>query len=214
MSVRILVADDHGVVRRGLRALLESKRGWKICGEAANGREAVERARRLKPDVAILDIGMPGLNGVEAARQIRKVSPKTEILILSAHGSEKLVLEVLEAGARGYVVKEEADESLMVAVDALLRHVPFLTARIAKLIAREKRGGLSKAPKGRLTSREREIAQLLAEGKTNKEVAAALGISAKTVETHRANIMLKLNIHSITDLVHYAIRNKMIVTNE
>jgi DNA-binding NarL/FixJ family response regulator len=214
MSVRILVADDHGVVRRGLRALLESRRGWKICGEAANGREAVERARRLKPDVAILDIGMPGLNGVEAARQIRKVSPKTEILILSAHGSEKLVLEVLEAGARGYVVKEEADESLMVAVDALLRHVPFLTARIAKLIAREKRGGLSKAPKGRLTSREREIAQLLAEGKTNKEVAAALGISAKTVETHRANIMLKLNIHSITDLVHYAIRNKMIVTNE
>jgi DNA-binding NarL/FixJ family response regulator len=214
MSVRILVADDHGVVRRGLRALLESRRGWKICGEAANGREAVERARRLKPDVAILDIGMPGLNGVEATRQIRKVSPKTEILILSAHGSEKLVLEVLEAGARGYVVKEEADESLMVAVDALLRHVPFLTARIAKLIAREKRGGLSKAPKGRLTSREREIAQLLAEGKTNKEVAAALGISAKTVETHRANIMLKLNIHSITDLVHYAIRNKMIVTNE
>jgi DNA-binding NarL/FixJ family response regulator len=214
MSVRILVADDHSVVRRGLRALLESRRGWKICGEAANGREAVERARRLKPDVAILDIGMPGLNGVEAARQIRKVSPKTELLILSAHGSEKLVLEVLEAGARGYVVKEEADESLMVAVDALLRHVPFLTARIAKLIAREKRGGLSKAPKGRLTSREREIAQLLAEGKTNKEVAAALGISAKTVETHRANIMLKLNIHSITDLVHYAIRNKMIVTNE
>jgi DNA-binding NarL/FixJ family response regulator len=193
---------------------LESRRGWKICGEAANGREAVERARRLKPDVAILDIGMPGLNGVEATRQIRKVSPKTEILILSAHGSEKLVLEVLEAGARGYVVKEEADESLMVAVDALLRHVPFLTARIAKLIAREKRGGLSNAPKGRLTSREREIAQLLAEGKTNKEVAAVLGISAKTVETHRANIMLKLSLHSITDLVHYAIRNKMIVTNE
>jgi RNA polymerase sigma factor (sigma-70 family) len=214
MSVRILVADDHGVVRRGLRALLESRRGWKICGEAANGREAVERAKRLKPDVAILDIGMPGLNGVEATRQIRKVSPKTEILILSAHGSEKLALEVLEAGARGYVVKEEADESLMVAVDALLRHVPFLTARIAKLMAREKRSVLSKAPKGRLTPREREIAQLLAEGKTNKEVAAVLGISAKTVETHRANIMLKLSLHSITDLVHYAIRNKMIVTNE
>jgi DNA-binding NarL/FixJ family response regulator len=214
MSVRILVADDHGVVRRGLRALLESRRGWKICGEAANGREAVERAKRLKPDVAILDIGMPGLNGVEATRQIRKVSPKTEILILSAHGSEKLALEVLEAGARGYVVKEEADQSLMVAVDALLRHVPFLTTRIAKLMAREKRSGHRKAPKGRLTPREREIAQLLAEGKTNKEVAVILGISAKTVETHRANIMLKLNIHSITDLVHYAIRNKMIVTNE
>jgi DNA-binding NarL/FixJ family response regulator len=214
MSVRILVADDHGVVRRGLRALLESRRGWKICGEAANGREAVERAKRLKPDVAILDIGMPGLNGVEATRQIRKVSPKTEILILSAHGSEKLALEVLEAGARGYVIKEEADESLMVAVDALLRHVPFLTPRIAKLMAREKRSALSKAPKGPLTPRESEIAQLLAEGRTNKEVGVVLGISAKTVETHRANIMLKLNIHSITDLVHYAIRNKMIVTNE
>ncbi len=214
MSVRILVADDHGVVRRGLRALLESRKGWKICGEAANGREAVERAKRLKPDVAILDIGMPGLNGVEATRQIRKVSPKTEILILSAHGSEKLALEVLEAGARGYVVKEEADESLMVAVDALLRHVPFLTARIAKLMAREKRSALSKAPKSRLTPREREIAQLLAEGRSNKEVGGVLGISAKTVETHRANIMLKLNLHSITDLVHYAIRNKMIVTNE
>jgi len=193
---------------------LESRRGWKICGEAANGREAVERAKRLKPDVAILDIGMPGLNGVEATRQIRKVSSKTEILILSAHGSEKLAVEVLEAGARGYLVKEEADESLMLAVDALLRHVPYLTPGIAKLVAREKRGGHHKAPKGRLTPREREIAQLLAEGKTNKEVGAVLGISAKTVETHRANIMLKLNLHSITDLVHYAIRNKMIVTNE
>lgn len=214
MPVRILVADDHGVVRKGLRALLESRRGWKICGEAANGREAVEQAKRLKPDVAILDIGMPGLNGVEATRQIRKVSPKTEILILSAHGSEKLALEVLDAGARGYVVKEEADESLMVAVDALLRHVPYLTSAVAKLMAPEKRDGHSKSPKGRLTPREREIVQLLAEGKTNKEVAVVLGISAKTVETHRANIMLKLNLHSITDLVHYAIRNKMIVTNE
>jgi DNA-binding NarL/FixJ family response regulator len=214
MSVRILVADDHGVVRRGLRALLESRRGWKICAEAANGREAVERAKRLKPDLAILDIGMPGLNGVEATRQIRKVSPKTEILILSAHGSEKLALEVLDAGARGYVVKEEADESLIVAVDALTRHVPILTAGIAKLMAREKRGGHRKVPKDPLTPREREIVQLLAEGKTNKEVAVILGISAKTVETHRANIMLKLNLHSITDLVHYALRNKMIVTNE
>ncbi len=148
MSVRILVADDHGVVRRGLRALLESRRGWKVCAEAANGREAVERAKRLKPDVAILDIGMPGLNGVEATRQIRKVSPSTEILILSAHGSEKLALEVLEAGARGYVVKEEADESLMVAVDALLRHVPYLTPRIAKLMAREKRGGTQQGAEG------------------------------------------------------------------
>jgi DNA-binding NarL/FixJ family response regulator len=214
MSVRILVADDHGVVRKGLRALLESRRGWKVCAEAADGREAVEGAKRLKPDLAILDIGMPGLNGVEATRQIRKVSPRTEILILSAHGSEKLAVEVLEAGARGYLVKEEAVESLMVAVDALLRQVPYITSAVAKLMAREKRGGTHGAPKGRLTAREREIAQLLAEGRTNKEVAGVLGISAKTVETHRANIMLKLNLHSITDLVHYAIRNKMVVTNE
>ncbi len=210
MSARILIADDHALVRRGLRTLLESKRGWRVCAEAGNGRDAVAKAKLLKPDVAILDIGMPGLNGVEAMRQIRKASPETEILILSAHGSEKLVTEVLEAGARGYLVKEDADDNLLAAVDALLRHSPYFTPKIAEWVARAKRTARAKTPRSMLTPREREVTQLLAEGKINKEVAAILGISAKTVETHRANIMLKLNLHTITDLVHYAIRNELV----
>jgi len=210
IPVRILIADDHGVVRKGLRTILESRRGWKVCAEAANGRDAVKKARLLKPNVAILDIGMPELNGVEATRQIREVSPRTEILILSAHGSEKLAREVLENGARGYLVKEDADESLLLAVDSLRRHTPYFTRRILQWMARESRSGGGKTPRSVLTPREREIVQLLAEGNSNKEVAASLGISAKTVETHRANIMLKLNLHTITELVHYAIRNHIV----
>jgi DNA-binding NarL/FixJ family response regulator len=212
MPVRILIADDHPIVRRGLRTLLETKRGWKICGEVGNGREAVARTKRLKPDVAILDIGMPGLNGVEVTRQIRKVSPKTEILILSAHGSETLVREVVDAGARGYLVKDDADDNLVTAVDALRRHRTYFTPSIAAWIARDRRSARAKTPRSRLTPREREITQLLVEGKINKEVASMLNISVKTVEAHRANIMLKLNLHSITELVHYAIRNEIIVS--
>jgi len=212
MPVRILIADDHPVVRRGLRTLLETKRGWEICAEVGNGREAVARTRRLKPDVAILDIGMPGLNGVEATRQIRKVSPRTEILILSAHGSEKLAREVVDAGARGYRVKDDADDNLVAAVDALRRHRTYFTPSVAEWIARDRPGARAKTPRDRLTPREREITQLLVEGKINKEVASMLDISVKTVEAHRANIMLKLNLHSITELVHYAIRNEIIVS--
>jgi DNA-binding NarL/FixJ family response regulator len=212
MPVRILIADDHPIVRRGLRTLLETKRGWKICGEVGNGREAVARAKALKPDVAILDIGMPGLNGVEVTRQIRKVSPKTEILILSAHGSEKLVREVVDAGARGYLVKDDADDNLVTAVDALRRHRTYFTPSIAAWVARDRPDAGAKTPRSRLTPREREITQLLVEGKINKEVASMLNISVKTVEAHRANIMLKLNLHSITELVHYAIRNEIIVS--
>jgi len=210
MPVRILVADDHGVVRRGLKSLLESIKGWRVCAEASNGREAVKKVKLHRPDVAILDIGMPELNGVEATRQIRKVSPKTEVLILSAHGSETLAREVLEAGARGYLVKEDADDNLLAAVDALRRHTPYFPFKTIAWIARERLGERRKFARSLLTPREREIVQLLAEGKGNKEVAATLNISIKTAETHRANIMLKLNLHSITDLVHYAIRNKMI----
>jgi DNA-binding NarL/FixJ family response regulator len=212
MPVRILIADDHGVVRKGLRALLDSRRGWKVCAEAANGREAIAKAKTLKPDVAILDIGMPGLGGVEATRQIRKASPNTEVLILSAHGSEKLAREVLGAGALGYLLKEDADHNLFAAVDALRRHTPFFTSKIAEWVARDKRGARAKVPRSVLTPRQRETIQLLAEGKTNKEVAALLHISVKTVETHRANIMLKLDLHSVTDLVHYAIRNEIVHT--
>jgi DNA-binding NarL/FixJ family response regulator len=212
LLVSILIADDHSVVRKGLRALLDSKRGWKVCAEVANGREAIAKAKALKPDVAILDIGMPGLNGVEATRQIRKVSPNTEVLILSAHGSERLVREVIEAGARGYLLKEDADDSLLAAVDALRRHTPYFTPKIAVWVARHKKSLQTKAPRTRLSPRQRETLQLLAEGKTNKEVATILNISVKTVETHRANIMLKLDLHSVTDLVHYAIRNEIVHT--
>lgn len=210
MPVRILIADDHGVVRRGLKSLLGSIKGWRVCAEASNGREAVKKVKLHHPDVAILDIGMPELNGVEATRQIRKVSPKTEVLILSAHGSETLAREVLEAGAQGYLVKEDADDNLLAAVDSLRRHTPYFPFKIIEWIARERLGERRKTARNLLTPREREITQLLAEGKGNKEVAAILNISIKTAETHRANIMLKLNLHSITDLVHYAIRNKMI----
>ena len=214
MPVRILIADDHHVVRTGLRALLESKSGWQVCAAATNGREAVEQAGQLKPDVAVLDIGMPLLNGVEATRQIRKLSPHTEILILTMHDSELLVHEVLEAGAHGYILKDDADRNLIAAVDALRRHKPFLSPRVSDAVSKTVQHtgegfATQRSSRSRLTPREREIVQLLAEGKSNKEVAAVLGISVKTAETHRANIMLKLNFHSVTELVRYALRNKM-----
>jgi len=212
MPLRILVADDHNVVRTGLRTLLETQKGWKVCAEAANGREAVEKAGRLKPGVAILDIGMPLLNGIEATRQIRKVSPKTEVLILTMHESELMIQGVLEAGARGYILKDDADRNLIAAVEALRRHKPYLSSRIptAALQVEVPLGEVSARQRRRLTPREREIVQLLAEGKGNKEIAEFLGISVKTAETHRANIMLKLNFHSITELVRYAVRNHII----
>ena len=213
MPVRILVADDHQVVRTGLRTLLESKTGWQVCAEAANGREAVEKAGQLKPDVAVLDIGMPLLNGVEATRQIRKLSPQTEILILTMHDSELLVQEVLGAGAHGYILKDDADRNLVAAVDALRRHKPYLSSRVSDSVsnaAGPDGSAFNPSSRSRLTPREREVLQLLAEGKSNKEVAGILGISVKTAETHRANIMLKLDFHSVTDLVRYAVRNKII----
>src|SRR5438445_6556659 len=207
MPVRILVADDHQVVRTGLRALLESKTGWQVCAEAANGREAVEKAGQLKPDVAVLDIGMPLLNGVEATRQIRKLSPKTEVLILTMHDSEMLIQEVLEAGARGYILKDDADRNLIAAVGALGRHKPYLSSRVSGVFSKsiQSLGENSASDRRRLTPREREIVQLLAEGKSNKEIAGLLSISVKTAETHRANIMLKLNMQSITELVRDAV---------
>jgi DNA-binding NarL/FixJ family response regulator len=211
MPVRILIADDHGIVRKGLRVLLQSKRGWEICAEVSNGREAVEKARSLKPDVAILDISMPQLNGVEALRQIRRISPQTETLMLSMHRSEKLVREAIEAGARGYLAKDDADNNLLAAVEALRHHQSFFTSKIAMAIAREKTDHVGKSRRSTLTPRQREIIQLLAEGKSNKEVAALLNISVKTAETHRANIMMRLDLHSFADLMHYAIRNEIIL---
>jgi len=191
--------------------LLESKAGWRVCAEAGNGREAVEKAGELHPDVAVLDIGMPLLNGVEATRQIRKVSPKTEILILTMHDSEHMIQGVLDAGAHGYILKDDADRNLLAAVDSLRRHKPYVSSRVS-VAARAVQPSIDgmERPARRLTPREREIVQLLAEGKSNKEIATYLNISVKTAETHRANIMLKMNFHSVTELVRYAVKNKII----
>jgi DNA-binding NarL/FixJ family response regulator len=215
MPLRILVADDHPVVRAGLRALLESRSGWQVCAEAENGREAVEAGGRLKPEVAVLDISMPVLNGIEATRQLRQLSPETEVLILTMHEADQMVQQVLEAGARGYILKDDADRVLLEAVSAMQRHRPFFSSRVAESLSPSNRPGTHPdAPvirtRGKLTQREREIVQLLAEGKSNKEVAGVLNISVRTAETHRANIMLKLNLHSIVELVHYAMRNKIV----
>jgi len=205
--LRILIADDHAVVRAGLRALLESRSGWEVCAEAVDGRDAVDKAGKLKPNVAILDIGMPLLNGVEATRRIRDSSPNTEILILTMHESDDLVQQVVEAGARGYILKDDADRVLLAAVDAVRNHKPYFSTRVS---SSHDPSDSSSASRPRLTPREREILQLLAEGKANKEVASLLGISVNTAEAHRANIMLKLNLHSLAELVHYAIRNNII----
>ncbi len=214
--MRILIADDHEVVREGLRALMQNHKGWEVCAEAATGREAVEKATEAKPDVVVLDIAMPQLNGLEAARQILKTRPETQVLILTMHESEELVREVLDAGARGYVLKSDAARSLVAALEALGQHTPFFTSKVAQIVLQgflEGKPASAEVPRstrGRLSAREREIIQLLAEGKGNKEVAASLNISVKTVETHRSNIMRKLNLHSIGDLTRYAIRNRII----
>src|SRR5579862_5246982 len=215
-QLRILIADDHDLMRRGLKALLESRPGWTICAEAHTGREAVAKAEELRPDIVILDITMPELNGVEAARRILKGSPNTEILVLSVHYSDQLIRDILDAGVRGYIVKSDSDRDLVVAVEALSNHKPFFTPRATELILNNfntKGGPISELPEtigDRLTSREREIVQLLSEGKSSKEVASALSISVKTAETHRANIMRKLEIHSVSELVRYAVRNQII----
>jgi DNA-binding NarL/FixJ family response regulator len=215
MLLRVLVADDHPIVRAGLRTLIESRHGWRVCAEAANGREAVEQAAKLKPDIAVLDVGMPVLNGVEATRQLRKICPETEVLILTMHDSDQMVQQLVEAGCRGYILKDDADRNLLAALDALRRHKPYFSSRVAAGLAWYRAPGAEQADslkrsRGRLTPREREIVQLLAEGKSNKEVAGVLGISVRTAETHRSNIMLKLDLHSIVELVHYAVRNRII----
>jgi DNA-binding NarL/FixJ family response regulator len=213
-SLRILIVDDHAVVRRGVRSLLESRPGWKISGEATTGREAVDMARRLQPDVVVMDLSLPELNGLDATRQILKESPRSEILVLTMHHSEELARSVLQAGARGYVLKSDADHSLIAAIESLSQHKPFLTSAITEFVLDEytRRADMRDDGAGQsaLTPREREIIQLLAEGRSNKEAASTLGISVKTIESHRANIMRKLNLRSVSELVRYAIRNKII----
>jgi DNA-binding NarL/FixJ family response regulator len=211
MSLRILVVDDHAVVRRGVRSLLESQEGWEVCGEATTGRDAVEQSRRLRPDVVVMDLSLPELNGLDATRQILKFAPDTEVLVLTMHHSEELARDALQAGARGYVLKSDADENLIAAVDNLRRHKPFLTSTVTEFVLDDYlRPGDSTQDDFVVTAREREIIQLVAEGQSSKEAAATLGISVKTIEAHRANIMRKLRLRSVSDLVRYAIRNQIV----
>ena len=213
--LRILVADDHQLFRNGVRALLQSHANWEICGEASTGFEAVAQAKELLPDVVILDIGMPDLNGADAARRIRMASNNTEILILSVHYSDQLIREIIDAGANGYVLKTDSDRDLLIAIEALARHKQFFTSKATEVIESEtsSSGAAKKSPQSfrdRVTSREREIIQLLCEGKKNKEIASLLSISIKTVETHRSNVMRKLEVHNTSELVRYAVRNQII----
>jgi DNA-binding NarL/FixJ family response regulator len=213
--VRIMVADDHEVVRRGLRALLEAQPNWQVCAEAADGRDVVKKAGELKPDVIVLDIAMPNLNGLEATRQLVKSDPEARVLILTLDDSEQLIRDVLSAGARGFLLKSDAARDLVSAVDALRQEKTYFTSKVASMVLN---GFLDRGPGGArvepsaspLTSREREVVQLLAEGKSTKEVACVLNLSVKTAETHRSNIMRKLEIHSVSALVLYAVRNNIV----
>jgi DNA-binding NarL/FixJ family response regulator len=212
--VRIMVADDHEVVRRGLRALLEAQPNWQVCAEAADGRDVVKRAGELKPDVIVLDIAMPNLNGLEATRQLVKMDPAARVLILTLDDSEQLIRDVLSAGARGFLLKSDAARDLVSAVDALRQEKTYFTSKVASMVLNgflDRGSGAGLEPSvSPLTSREREVVQLLAEGKSTKEVACVLNLSVKTAETHRSNIMRKLELHSVSALVLYAVRNNIV----
>jgi len=217
--LRILIADDHEVARRGIRSLLESHPGWDVCAEAKDGRDAVEQATSTKPDLVLLDIGMPNLNGLEAARQILATSPNVAILILTMHDSDNVIREVLRAGARGFLLKSDAGRDLVAAVEALESQKTFFTPRVSQMVLdgflnrEKKRSEIEDVanPSGDLlTAREREVIQLLAEGRTSKEVAVTLNLSVKTAETHRTNLMRKLGLHSVADLTRYAVRNGIV----
>lgn len=212
-AFRILVADDHPIFRFGLCSLLQSHESWEVCGEAADGRDAVEKCRQLKPDLLILDICMPKLNGVDAAQQILKDNPAQVILVLTAVDSEQVVRDCLEAGVRGWVFKSDATDDLTTAVEALQRHKSIFSSRVSDLITdgyKRHSLGAAAATVPKLSPREREVVQLVGEGKTSKEVAMILNVALKTAETHRSNMMFKLNIHSIAQLVLYAVRNEII----
>jgi DNA-binding NarL/FixJ family response regulator len=216
MKLRILVADDHELVRRGLCTLLQAHEDWEICGEAVDGREAVEKAKQLKPDVIILDVGMPNLNGLDATRQLCRQNAHYKVIVLTITDTDQVIREALDAGARGFVLKSDAARDLVAAVEALQRNRMFFTPRVNDMVLA---GFLDKGQNAsanvtpelpKLTPREREVVQLIAEGKSSKEVASLLNLSTKTAETHRSNIMRKLGLHSIRDLVVYAIKNNII----
>jgi DNA-binding NarL/FixJ family response regulator len=211
--LRILVAENHDVVRNGIRDLLDARSDWEIVAEARTGRQALELARRTRPDVAVVDLSLPELAGVEAIRQIRTDLPETEICVFSMHDDETFVGDAIAAGARAYVLKSESGARLLDAVEALSRHEPFFSPRVAGLVlsalASARTGG-EPSPSDPLTAREREVAQLLVEGLGSRAVASRLGITPKTVDTHRAAIMRKLGMSSMADLVRYAIRHRLV----
>ena len=207
--IRILIADDHEEVRSGLRKILEAQPNWEVVAEAGDGKDAIHKAAETRPDVAVLDYSLPLVNGIEATRQIRARLPKTEVLIFTMHDNETLIQELLKAGARGYLLKSDAKRHLIGAIESLASHKPFFTAKVSEalldsFLARPTREGST------LTNRERGVVQLIAEGHTNKQIANILNISLKTVETHRAAIMRKLNLSSSAALVRYAIRNRIV----
>lgn len=211
--LRILIADDHEIARQGIRSLLEDHAGWEVCAEARDGREAVTFANELNPDVLLLDIGMPNLNGLDAARQILTTNPGARILILTVHDSEQVVREVLATGARGFLLKSDAGRDLIAAVEALQNRRTFFTPKIAQMMLDGYlRPSEESDTSGQcvLTPREREVIQLVAEGRTTKEIASTLSLSVKTAETHRTNLMRKLDLHSVADLTLYAVRNGIV----
>jgi DNA-binding NarL/FixJ family response regulator len=212
-AVSMLLADDHEIVRQGLRTIIQEQPGWQVAAEATDGRDAVAKATQFQPDVAILDITMPLLNGLDATKQIATASPRTKVLILTIHESDQLSRKAIEAGARGYMFKADAAHDLIAAVNSLLMNKTFFTPKVSQMVLN---GYLGKGLKAsddeslRITAREREVVQLLAEGKHSNEVATVLDLSVKTVETHRSNILRKLNCHSVTELVRYAVRNHIV----
>jgi DNA-binding NarL/FixJ family response regulator len=210
-KIRILVADDHELIRRGVIELLRRQPQWKVVGEAVHGQEAVEKAKKLKPDVIILDISMPRLDGLEATRRIREAVPESAILILTMHDSEQMVRRVLQAGAKGYILKSDLGRRLVAGVKAVASGKRFLSHKVSEIVYEHYlKDAATKSFKSPLSEREVEITTLLATGKSNKEIATSLGIAVRTVETHRANIMRKLDLHSSNELVRYAIRSKMV----
>jgi DNA-binding NarL/FixJ family response regulator len=207
---RILIADDHEVVRSGLRAILEAHEGWEVVAEAEDGKDAVTKALGSKPDVAIIDYSLPVINGIEATRQIRARVPNVEILIFTMHDSDILVGELLEAGARAYLLKSDAKQYLVAAVESLVNHKPFFTGRVSEQLLKSYLAALPLKGEGTLTPRERLVVQLISEGHSNKEIGTILNLSVKTIESHRATAMRKLNVTSTAAIVRYAIRNKLV----